>query len=203
MRAWHLLLALPFLLLVTLAPREAHQPLDPDEPIAADGSLAAGRTLTIFDFEPVLGAFDPPYPPSDSDDPKNFEERIQIEKTWTDRSRIEISKLLGPLDTSTCEDANRHRLIAAVRTYYDVRGRQKYSFSLRGPRAKAAIEREWSTPLDQRIDDFVRQAVQSGFLHKTEVPERSFPEFTRALAGRQEIGAACPPLKTERRLPAL
>ena len=95
-----MLLALPILLVAMLAPRQTHRPLDPDEPIAADGSLTAGRALTIFDFEPVLGAFDPPYPPSDSDDPKNFEERIQLEKTWTDRSREEIAKLLGPLDAS-------------------------------------------------------------------------------------------------------
>jgi hypothetical protein len=203
MRAPLYLLALTILLVVMLASRQTHRPLDPDEPIAADGSLAAGRALTIFDFEPVLGAFDPPYPLSDSDDPKNFEERIALEKTWTDRSREDIAKLLGPLDASSCEDANRKRLIAAVRTYYDARGRQKYSFSLRGPHAKAAIEREWSTPLDQRIDTFVREAVQSGFLYRRDVPERSFPEFTKVLAGRKKIGAACPPLKTERRLPTL
>ena len=58
--------------------------------------------------------------------------------------------MLGALDTSSCEETSRKRMIAAVRTYYDARGRQKHSFSLRGPHANAAIEREWSTPLDQR-----------------------------------------------------
>jgi hypothetical protein len=203
MRASYLIVALPVVLFAALTSLQAHRPLDPDEPIAADGSLAAGRALTIFDFEPMLGAFDDPNAHEDFDDPKNFQERLEIEKNWTDHSREPIARLLGPLDASSCEDANRKRLIAAVRTYYDVRGRQKHSFALRGPQATAAIECEWSTPLDQRIDAFVREAVQSGFLHKRDVPERSFPEFANVLAGRQEIGAACPPLKTERRLPAL
>ena len=80
MRAPLYLLALTILLVVMLASRQTHRPLDPDEPIAADGSLAAGRALTIFDFEPVLGAFDPPYPLSDSDDPKNFEDASHLKK---------------------------------------------------------------------------------------------------------------------------
>jgi hypothetical protein len=57
MRSSFYLLALPVLLAAAMAP-QVHRPLDPDEPIAADGSLAAGRARTIFDFEPVLGAFD-------------------------------------------------------------------------------------------------------------------------------------------------
>lgn len=128
---------------------------------------------------------------------------MTIEKPWTDRSRQGIAKLLGPLDASACEEANRKRLIAAVRIYYDTRGRQKHSFALRGPHAKAAIELQWSSALDQRIDTFVRQAVRSGFLHKHEIPGRAYPEFAKVVDAEQEIGAACPSLKSGRRPPTL
>ncbi len=52
-------------------PRAKHRALDPDEPIAADGSMTAGRARTIYDTNPLLGAFgEKPRP--DPDDPKNF-----------------------------------------------------------------------------------------------------------------------------------
>jgi hypothetical protein len=205
MRALRIILALSILatLVLALTQRSARRALDPDEPIAADGSLIAGRARTVFDFEPLLGALDDPNVRPDPDDPKDFEDRIAIEKDWTDRSREPIAKLVGPLDASSCEDANRKRLIEALHTYYDARGRQKNSFALRGPRAKAAIEREWSTPLDRKIDAFVRRAVLSGFLHKREVLAHYLPEFAKVVANTSEVGVACPPLKTERRLPIL
>ena len=37
-----------------------HRVLDPNDPIAADGSLIAGRAHTIFDTNPAYGAFRPP-----------------------------------------------------------------------------------------------------------------------------------------------
>jgi hypothetical protein len=181
---------------VVFAPRAAHKALDPAEPIAADGSMIAGRAQTIYDTNPLLGAFGEVRP--DPDDPNEFQWLIENDRWYTERDREAIAKLLGPLDASRCENAVRTRLIGAVRTYYGTRGREKHGFSLRGPRAKAAIEQEWSTPLDRQIDDFVRQAVQSGFLHKNEVPANVYPEFATVFADTREIGAACPPLKIER-----
>jgi len=181
---------------VAFTPRAAHKALDPNEPIAADGSMIAGRAQTIYDTNPLLGAFGQVRP--DPDDPKEFEWLIENDRWYTEREREPIAKLLGPLDASRCEDTTRKMLIGAVRTYYGTRGREKHGFSLRGPRAKAAIEQEWSTPLDQKIDDFVRQAVQSGFLHKDEVPANVYPEFAKVFANTNEIGATCPPLKTEK-----
>jgi hypothetical protein len=181
---------------VAFTPRAPHRALDPDEPIAADGSMIAGRARTIYDTNPLLGAFGQVRP--DPDDPKEFEWLIENDRWYTDRDREPIAKLLGPLDASRCQNLARKMLISAVHTYYGTRGREKYGFSLRGPRAKAAIEREWSTPLDQRIDQFVRQAVQSGFLHKDEVPANVYPEFAKVFADTKEIGAACPPLKTDK-----
>jgi hypothetical protein len=177
-------------------PRAAHRAIDADEPIAANGSMIAGGSRTIFDTNPLLGALGQP-PRPNLDDPKVFEERMGWEKTWSDQARVPISKLIGPLDAERCQDIPREKLIGAVRIYYGARGRQIYSFSLGGPHAKAAIEQAWSTPLDRQIDEFVRRALQSGFLHKNEVPPNVYPEFAKTFADTQEIGTACPPLKIE------
>jgi hypothetical protein len=45
---------------IVFAPRAAHRALDPDEPIAADGSMIAGKARTIYDTNPLLGAFSEP-----------------------------------------------------------------------------------------------------------------------------------------------
>jgi len=178
---------------IVFAPNGRHRPLGPDDPIAADGSMIAGRARTIFDTEPALR--EPPRP--DPDDPKDFEQRLKDEKRWTDHSREPIAQLVGPLDRSLCENARHKRLIASVRLYYDARGRQKHSFALRGPRAKAAIEKEWSTPLDQRIDNFVRATLVAGFLRKDDVPAAMYPEFAKVFANTDNAVGACPP-KPER-----
>jgi hypothetical protein len=182
---------------ITFGPRAARRALNPDEPIAADGSMIAGKSRTIYDTNPLFGALGAP-PRTDPDDPKDFEQRIKDEKWSMDHSRDAIAALLGPPDWSSCENAARKKLIAAVQIYYRTRGGQKYSFALRGPRAKAAIEKEWSTPLDLRIDEFVRRALQSGFIHKNEVPANVYPEFAKTFADIKEIGVMCPPLKADR-----
>jgi hypothetical protein len=56
-------------------------------------------------------------------------------------------------------------LIWAARNYYVTRGREKHNFSLRGPRATAAIEAEWLKPVDLQVDDYARHALRRGLLH--------------------------------------
>jgi hypothetical protein len=182
-------------LAVAFEPRAKHRALDPDEPIAADGSMTAGRARTIYDTNPILRA-DAEAPRPDPDDPRDFEDRIEIEKWTNDHARQQMADVLGPLNTSRCESAAHSQLMAAVYRYYDIRGRDKHSFSMRGPRATAAIEKVWSTPVDLQIDEFVRQALQSGFLHKAEVLRHYLPEFTKTFAETKEIGDACPLTKT-------
>jgi hypothetical protein len=187
------LVAIAFLLVVT--PRAAQRPLDPDQPIAADGSMSAGRARTIYD-NPLLGAFGE-LPPPNPDDPDDFGERIKLEHPGGDLARDAMARAIGPIDGSLCESAAHQRLMTAVQHYYDARGRQKHSFSLRGPRANAAIEKEWSTPVDRRIDEFVRRALLSGLLHKNEVLAHYLPEFAKTFSRTEAIGVGCPPTKTE------
>jgi hypothetical protein len=182
---------------VIFLPRAEHRPLDPDEPIAADGSMTAGRARTIYDTNPILrAAAEAPRP--DPDDPEDFTWRIENDRWTNDHARDAMTEVVGPVDGSLCAPAAHTRLMTALHNYYDARGREKHSFSLRGPRAKAAMEKEWSTPDDRRIDEFVRRALLSGFLHKNEVLAHYLPEFEKTFADTQEIGTGCPPTKTDK-----
>jgi len=171
-------------------PGGTHRVLDPNDPIAADGSLIAGRAHTIFDTNPANGAFRPPAR-SDSDDPADFEPLIRIDMKAAESDRKLFKRLLGRLDWSLCTGGDRRLLLLAVRTYYATRGREKYIFSLRGPRASAAIEKEWSTPADRDIDNYVRHALQYGILHKSDVPRDSYAEFAKVFADAEALGTGC------------
>ncbi len=187
-----LILVVPLVLLAAaVAPYGRHLPLDPEEPAAADRSMTAGHARTIYDFEPVLGAFTEPKPSADPDDRR----RLARMKHWTDRSRESIVHVFVNGDWPRCDEADRRQLIAAVRTYYDARGRQKAAFALRGPRARALIADEWSTPLDQRIDDFVRLQAAAGVLSLRDLPARSYPEFAKVTADTKVTKKACDPTK--------
>jgi hypothetical protein len=168
-----------------------HRVLDPNDPIAADGSLIAGRAHTIFDTNPAYGAFRPPAR-SDSDDPADFEPAIKRDRGWAESDRALFQTLLGRLDWSLCKGGDHRMLMmVVVRNYYGTRGREKHIFSLRGPRATAAIEQEWSTPLDRQIDDYVRHALQYGIVHKSDFPAKAYPEFAHVFADAEEFGVGC------------
>jgi hypothetical protein len=199
MRAPALVLAALVVASVMLPPLGRHAPLDPDEPIAKDGSHAGGLARTIFDFEPVLGAFDEPKPPIDPDDPKAIREGFELDKDWTDRRRERIIEFLDAADAAFCDEAYRQRLITAIKAYYDARGRQKMGFSRRGPRAKIFIEAAWSTLLDQRIDAFVRRLVISGTVKPPDLPDRSYPEFAKVIGGLAVRGDGCGSSSAERK----
>jgi len=99
------------------------------------------------------------------------------------------------LDWSLCAGTDHLLLMGAVRSYYGTRGRTKQLFSLRGPRATAAIEQEWSTPLDRQIDDYVGHALSYGILHKRDFPERTYPDSSRCLLTSRSLAAAASPMK--------
>jgi hypothetical protein len=198
MRTLLLVLALLAVLGVTLSPFGRHVPLDPDEPIAKDHSLSAGRARTIFDFEPALGAFGEPKRP-DPDSLEAIQEMFDIEKDWTDRRRDLIAAFLYAPDGAFCEEDYRQSLIAALKGYYDARFRQKYSYSMRGPHGKEFIEAAWSTPLDRRIDDLARRLVTSAAIKPGDMPERSVPEFAKVVSSVAVTGDGCASLRAERR----
>jgi len=134
-------LAAAVLFCVVAPGRHAHRVLDPHDPIAADGSMIAGRAATIYDTEPAYRASLDPHPMSD--DPADFEPMIARDRGWAESDRALFKRLLRQrLDWSLCAGRDRALLMAAVRSYYVTRGREKRIFSLRGPRATAAIAQE-------------------------------------------------------------
>lgn len=159
----------------------------PQDPIAADGSLIAGRGRTLADSTP--GALAPQH--LNSDEPADFAPLLEKERPFAERERALFRPLLGRLEWSLCKDADHLTLVRAVRSYYQERGRQIKQFSFRGPRAKAAVEAEWSTGSDREIDDYVRHALQYGILHMSEVSANLAPEFTSAFAATAPLGSGC------------
>lgn len=161
--------------------------LGPADPIAADGSMTAGRAATIYDTNPLLRE----KAAANSDNPADFEPLIRTEHPFIESDRSRFKPLLGRLDWSLCQERYRRDLMWTVRDYYLERGRLLGEFSHRGPRAKAAMEREWSTPGDLDIDNYVRHLIQYGILHKSDFPLRPNAEFNRVFADTQELGAGC------------
>jgi hypothetical protein len=188
-------------LVYTFAPDGKRRVLDPNDPIAADGSMIAGRATTIYDTEPAYRTPVDPHPTSD--DPADFEPLIKRDRAWAESDRALFKRLLKQrLDWSLCKGTDRLLLMAAVRSYYSNRGRAKQLFSLRGPRAAAAIEQEWSTPLDREIDDYVRHVLAYGILHRRDFAEKSYPEFAKTFANVEELGGGCSSADEAKRNPA-
>jgi hypothetical protein len=183
--------ALGLAVFIAFFARGGNRPLGPNDPIAADGSLIAGRAHTIYDTEPALGAYRTPAR-SDSDDPADFEPLMKADKSTIEFDRASFKPLLvKPLDSSLCKEHEHSMLLLAVRSYYGERGREDRTYTLRGPRATAAFEREWSTPADLDIDDYVRHAVQYGLLHKSEMANDPYGEFAKTFADTKELGTGC------------
>jgi len=174
---------------IVAPPHTARRVLNPDDPIAADGSMIAGRAATIYDTNPAYGAFRQPLP--GSDDPHDIEADIESAKRFAANARAPFRGVMKTLDWSLCKTGRHALLLYTVGDYYNERGREVGRFAVRGPNAKAAIEQVWSTPEDRRIDDYVRHAVQYGVLHKTELPDRTYPEFARTVADVQALGDGC------------
>lgn len=161
--------------------------LDPNGPIAADGSMTAGRARTFHDAEPASGALTPSN--QMSDDPADFEPAIERERSHAEAQRAQFKNFGGKLDVSLCKGSDRWMLFLAVRDYYQTRGREKSGFALRGPRATAAIDREWSSATDREIDNYVKHALQYGFLHQRDFS--ALPEFAKTFADTEEFGEGC------------
>jgi hypothetical protein len=190
LRPWLLMALAAVVLAVIAVPHAGRRVLDPDDPIAADGSMIAGRAATFYDTNPAYDALR--QPPPGSDDPRDVAADIESAKRFAARARAPLRFVMPSLDWSLCASGRHAQLLHAVGNYYGERGREIGRFAMRGPNAKAAIEQIWSTPDDRSIDDYVRRAVQYGVLHKGELPERTYPEFARLVGDVQELGTGCP-----------
>jgi hypothetical protein len=153
---------------VLLAGQQTRLP-GPRDPIAADGSFKAGRALTISELDPTP---EPAVP--DLDDPNRFGERFS--KSSVERDRDAVLDLAGSVASTLCQPDRHQQLIVAIQNYY---GTQKYlnaEFHFRGSRAGRFIDQAWGTPKDRRIEAFVQQLLEKGYLRAYEIwpRDRSF-----------------------------
>jgi hypothetical protein len=161
---------------------EHKQLLGPRDPIAADGSLQAGRALTISELKPVAER-----PMSDLDDPSKFEERFS--KSPVDQVRNAILEFEPP-GPAMCEPDRRAQIIAAIQNYYSTKKYLNTEFHFRGPRASRFIDEAWTTPKDRQIEAFVRQLLERGYLRAREISPQDHSFLLDAFA--QQFGTnAC------------
>jgi hypothetical protein len=141
--------------------------LEPRNPIAADGSLTAGRALTLADQEP-------PKTPTDLDDPTTFERRFA--GSSVERSRDAVLAFIELPDSATCEPDRRKQLIAAIRLYKADRNYLSTEFHFRGPRASKFIDQAWTSEKDRKIEGYTARLVQQGYMRPSDI---SPPDFFR------------------------
>jgi len=140
--------------------------LGPRDPIASDGSLKAGRALTIseMDLSEVPAA-------PDLDDPSKFVKWFS--NSSIERDRDVILAFVGSFGPALCERQSREKLVAVIQDYYSTKQYLNNEFHFRGPRAGQFIDAAWTTPKDRQIDDFVKQLLKAGYLRTREVWPRS------------------------------
>ena len=139
------------------------QVLGPRDPIAADGSFAAGRALTISELSP-------PSPLPDLDDPGIFE-RVYSNSS-AEQSRDAILAFAGLTGPAICEPERRAQIVAAIRNYNGIKRYLSTEFHFRGPRASKFIDQAWRSSKDHQIEAFVRQLLERGYLRTREISPR-------------------------------
>ena len=139
------------------------QVLGPRDPIAADGSLTAGRALTIGDQQAALEK-----PRSDLDDPVIFRERLSASSVESDR--LAVLGFVGLAGPTICEW--RAQMIAAIRKYYGTKAYFLNEFHFRGPRAARFVDDALASPEDRKIDALVQQWIKTGYLRANEIRPR-------------------------------
>ncbi len=151
--------------------------LGPRDPIAVDGSLAAGRALTLSEL-----IAPPPLP--DLDDPAIFEPVFL--NSSAERSRDAILAFVELMGPAICEPDRRAQIIEAIQGYYGIKNYLRTEFHFRGPRASKYIDQAWASSKDHQIEAFVAQLLERGYLRAREISPRNHSFLLDVIA--QEFG---------------
>jgi hypothetical protein len=183
MGAVRILLVLAVVLATLFVSGERKRVLGPRDPIALDGSLNAGRALTIAELKPP-----PEAPLSDLDNPGIFEERFS--KSSVERYRDAILNFIELPGPAICEPDRRGQIVAAIQSYYGIKKYLNAEFHFRAPRASKFIDDAWTSPKDQQIEAFVGRLLERGYVRAREISPRDRSFLLDVLA--QEFGTnAC------------
>jgi hypothetical protein len=186
MRIGHFLI----LVIAALVPLSYWAPkaVAPNEPLAVDGSLTAGRNRTFTDQNP--GIYGPPplsrREPGDTRD-RDFLRSIDAHtRERFRRSALDELRRPGP---SLCEGGGRKALIASMNAYYSERYSQVNSHAVRTPAEQAEVEKAWSTAADQQIDGLFRDFFVRGYFRRADL--RRWSVIDEVLSGAVQTGHAC------------
>jgi hypothetical protein len=160
---------------------ERKRVLGPSDPIAADGSLTAGRALTISELKP-------PAPLPDLDDPGIFERVFLNSSAEPSRDAIlAFIELTGP---ALCESDRHAQMVAAIRNFYGIKKYLSAEFHFRGPRASKFIDEAWASSKYQQVEAVVQQLLERGYLRPREIWPRNHSFLLEAIA-QEFVANAC------------
>jgi hypothetical protein len=160
----------------------------PNEPLAVDESLSAGRNRTFVDAHPGIYA-PPPLSRRELGDARDREFREGIDRRLRERVRAEALDQLRRPGPALCEGAGRKDFIGGVGGYYRLRYSDQHNYAVRTPAEQAQVEKAWSTPLDQQIDGLLREFFVSGYFRRQDL--RKSPIIDEVLSGAVPTGRAC------------
>jgi hypothetical protein len=164
MGAVRILLILAVVLAALFAGGEHERALGPRDPIAADGSLTAGRALTIDQIEPPK-----PAPPG-LDDPRQFEERFANSRV--ERYRDATLEFVKLPNSALCEPGYRKQIVEAIQNYSGVKRYMSNEYHFRSPRAGKFIDDAWTSAKDRQIEAFVTRLLEQGYFRADEIAPR-------------------------------
>jgi hypothetical protein len=174
--------------LVVVVPYWWSHSVAPNQPLAVDGSLAAGRNRTFVDENPDIYA-PPPLSQRQPGDPREQAFRDKIDGDLRDRARKWALDQLRRPGPGLCNEPGRTPFINGVSGYYAARDSQQHNYAVRTPAEQAQVERAWSTALDQQIDGLVREFFVAGYLRRQDL--RKSPIVDEVLSGAVSTGHAC------------
>jgi hypothetical protein len=176
--------------ILALLPIGGHQPLDPDEPLAADGSMADARARSSSSTacsapsmnrsRRLIPTIRRIFAPTSTF--KNH--------GWTIAGKQSVASFLPSPNSSV--RGQRTMLWSRPSIIITKDGApKKAGFVRRGPNASAFIEEVWATDLDREIDAFARNLLIAGYLPESDLRRRNYPELAKVVTGVKKAGAAC------------
>ena len=156
-----------------------------------------GRAATIYDTNPLYGAFRQPVArfgrSARTSRPTSSTAMPAESRSRRDRSRSARSARLVALP-----DAPRAHCSSARCALIISRAAARSAVSQSAARTPRRRSKPcWQTPADRQIDDFVRHAVQYGILSQRAIcPNMPIRNSPSCVAASQELGAGCPAAET-------
>ena len=115
--------------------------------------------------------------------------RHDIDRETRERVRKNALADLRRPGPALCTDPGRRQFVAGLNQYYRERDTSQHGFAVRNREQQIAIEREWSSAIDQQIDSLVRDFYAQGYLRPKDLYKS--PTVDKVLSGLTWTNRAC------------